>query len=229
MDYKDLVYIDIETAGFYPDLSSLKENDIRGYDLFMRKIERKSPQFLDWKEDPNDVYLNKSPLIPEFGRVVCVSMARVTKNDEIKMMSVCNEDEEYIIKQTQKSLMNVSNNSLLGLSGFYIKGFDIPWLNRKMLKYGYIIPKIIKTHSVKPWEMNVADLAEVWKSLGTLEIVSFDEMLYTLGIDSPKDIMAGKDVHKYFWKTKELDKIQTYCEGDVMGCIKAAKKIVHLI
>ena len=229
MDYKDLVYIDIETAGFYPDLSSLKENDIRGYDIFMRKIERKSSQFLDWKENPNDVYINKSSLIPEFGRIVCVSMARISKNDEIKMMSICNEDEEIIVKKTQQSLMNISTNSLLGLSGFYIKGFDIPWLNRKMLAYGYIIPKILKTFSIKPWEMNVVDLAEVWKSSGTLEPVSFDEMLYSLNIDSPKDLMAGKDVHKYFWENKELNKIKCYCEKDVMGCIKAAKKIIHLI
>lgn len=228
MNYNDLLYIDIETAGKYPDLYTLKENDIRGYDLFMRKIDRKSSQILDWKGEPNDVYINKSPLIPEFGRIVCVSMAMI-KNDDIKMMSVCSEDEEYIIKKTQNTLINVSDKSLMGLCGFYIKGFDIPWLNRSMLKYEYLIPKILKTFNTKPWEMNVVDLAEVWKSLGTLEIVSFDEMLYSLDIDSPKDLMAGKDVHKYFWETKELDKIKSYCEKDVIGCVKAAKKIIHLV
>jgi len=229
MDYKDLLYIDIETAGKYPDLYTLKEYDIRGYDLFMRKIDRKSSQILDWKDDPNDVYINKSPLIPEFGRIVCVSMAMISKKDEIKMMSVCLEDEEQLIKKVHNTLMSVSEKTLIGLSGFYIKGFDIPWLNRSMLKYEYSVPKIIKTFNVKPWEMNVVDLAEVWKSLGTLEIVSFDEMLYTLNIDSPKDLMAGKDVHKFFWETKELDKIQSYCEKDVVSCVNAAKKIIHLL
>lgn len=229
MNYRDLLYIDIETAGFYPDLYTLKEHDIRGYDLFMRKIERKSSQYLDWKEDPNDVYINKSPLIPEFGRIVCVSMAIINKGDEIKMISVCDEDESKIIKKVNGTLMNISEKTLKSLCGFYIKGFDVPWLNRKTLKYGYIIPKNIKTFNMKPWEMNIVDLADVWKSLGTLEIVSFDEMLYSLNIDSPKDIMAGKDVHKYFWNTKDLYKIQTYCEGDVVSCIKAAKQIIHLV
>src|ERR1035437_141666 len=120
MNYKELLYIDIETAGEYPDLETLKENDTRGYDLFMRKLERKGVQFTDWKIDPNEVYLNKTSLMPEFGRIVCVSMA-IIKNDEVKMMSVCDENEEIIIKKVQKTLIDISQKTLLGLCGYFIK------------------------------------------------------------------------------------------------------------
>lgn len=229
MNYKDFVYIDIETAGKYPDLITLKENDIRGYELFMRKIERKSSQILDWKEDPNNVYLNKVSLIPEFGRIVCVTMAIVNVDDEIKMVSIAEEDEKILIQKAHKTLTKFSNQSLYGLCGYYIKGFDIPWLNRKMLEYGLQIPKLLKTFSVKPWEMNILDLAEAWKSNGTLESTSFDEMLYVLDIESPKTIIAGKDVHNSFWFEKDIEKIKTYCEADVISCVRAGKKIIDLL
>ena len=228
MNYKELIYIDIETAGKYPDLETLKANDIRGYELFLRKLDRKGVQFTDWKTDPNEVYLNKVSLIPEFGRIVCVSIAMI-KDNKVQMMSVCDEDEQFIIEKVHKILMNFSVKTLFSLSGYYIKGFDIPWLNRKMMEYGLQIPKILQTFNVKPWEMNIVDLADVWKSNGTLESVSFDEMLYTLGIESPKSVIAGKDVHKCFWVEKDLNKIKTYCEADVMSCVKAAKKIIHLL
>ena len=229
MNYKDFIYLDIETAGQYPDLESFKSIDIRGYDLFMRKLDRKSSQFQDWKEDSNIVYLNKVSLMPEFGRVVCVSLATIDKNNELKMKSMCDIDEEVIIKKSHQVLKTASDKTLLGLSGFYIKYFDIPWLNRKFLKYDLEIPKLLKTHNVKPWETNIADLSEIWKNFGTLESVSFDEMLYSLNIRSPKSIMEGKDVHNQFWNNRDLVKIQEYCEADVYGCVEAAKRIIHLL
>jgi hypothetical protein len=228
MNYNELLYIDIETAGKYPDLETLKDNDIRGYELFLRKLDRKGVQYTDWKEDPNSVYLSKSSLIPEFGRVVCVSMA-IVKDDKVQMISVCDEDEQFIIEKVHKTLMKFSYNTLYSLCGYYIKGFDIPWLNRKFLEYGLQIPKMLQAFNVKPWEMSIVDIADVWKSNGTLESVSFDEMLYTLGIESPKSVIAGKDVHNCFWVDKNLNKIKTYCEADVMSCVKAAKKIMPLL
>jgi predicted PolB exonuclease-like 3'-5' exonuclease len=229
--HRDLVYFDIETAGKYKDLNSLMLNDSRGYNLFLRKIERKSSQILDWQINPEQVYLDKSPLIPEFGRIVCVSIATFVEKEgveQLKMMSICDESEEVLIRRVHKIFNTVSNKTLLGLCGFYIKGFDIPYLNRKFLQYDLKIPKVLKTFNVKPWEMNVVDLAEVWKSFGTLENVSLDEMLYVLDVASPKSIMAGKDVHYAFWNNN-IEKIRTYCEADVMSCVEASKKIIHLI
>ena len=234
MNYADLVYFDIETAGNYKDLSTLQSNDVRGYELFMRKIERKSENFSDWKhDDPNEVYISKASLIPEFGRIVCVSIATIIKEEfmetgQLKIISICDKDEQTIINKTQKIFTNISNKTLLGISGFYIKGFDIPWLNRKFLQYGLTIPKVMQTFNKKPWEMNIVDLSEVWKNFGTLEHVSFDEMLYLLDISSPKLTITGKDVHYNFWNG-DLEKIKTYCESDVIACIETAKKIIHLI
>lgn len=228
MNYENLLYFDIETVGKYPDLDTLRSNDVRGYDLFMNKIERrKASEHSDWIGDPNDIYTKKAGIMPEFGKTVCVSIATAT-NGNVKMISAYDHDEEKIMKKVQ-SIFYKADKTLFQLCGYYIKGFDVPWLNKKMLSYDLEIPKILKTFDVKPWDTPIFDLSEVWKGIGTLESASFDDMLYCLGIRSPKEDMCGKEVHTKYWQNNELERIKTYCEHDVMSCVEAAKKICHLL
>jgi 3'-5' exonuclease len=225
MNYKSLFYFDIETVSNYKSLKEFEDNDKRGYELFLRKIRRKSDNFKDWKEpSPEVVYENKSCLIPEFGKIVCMSFA-FYKNDELSLSSLYGDDEENLIQSIHRLIENISDKTSYGLCGYYIKGFDIPWLIRKMLKYDLKIPNLLKTFNVKPWEMNVIDLAEVWRSNGTLETTSFDEMLYELGVDSPKDDISGEDVNRVYWQENNLLKIKDYCEKDVQACVNTMKKI----
>jgi predicted PolB exonuclease-like 3'-5' exonuclease len=49
-------------------------------------------------------------------------------------------------------------------------------------------------------------------------------MCYELGVKSPKDIINGSDVHKYYWSGRVED-IKTYCEKDVSSSIDASKKL----
>ncbi len=228
MDYKELLYFDIETVSKYRNINEFKNNDKRGYDLFIRKMNRKSDKFTDWKEDENTVYMNKSTLIPEYGKVVCVTMAYFNK-DGLKIKSIYNHDEKILIMEVHKILTYINNKTLFGLCGYYIKGFDIPWLNKKMMKYGLKIPQFLKTFNVKPWDMNVFDLSEIWRSNGTLEHSSFDEMLYMLNLNSPKTIMSGSDTNKVYWEEDNIEQIKDYCEDDVKSCVDAAIKIHNFI
>lgn len=228
MNYGELIYFDIETVGKYPNLETLKSNDVRGYDLFMNKVERRSTSgSSDWTGDPNIIYIKKAGIMPEFGKTVCVSIATATKGN-VKIISCYDHDEEKIMKKAQ-SIFSDANKTLYQLCGYYIKGFDIPWMNKKLLSYDLVIPRILKTFDIKPWDMPVFDLSEVWRSIGTLETSSFDDMLYCLNIQSPKYDMCGKEVHTSYWERGELERIKTYCEHDVLSCVEAAKKICHLL
>lgn len=227
MNYKHLIYFDIETVSKYPDLKTFEENDKRGYDLFINKLTRKK-----WVGDPETLYHEKAGLMPEFGKIVCISMASI-KNENAVIKSFYGDDEFVIINNIQKQFnilsKYVSENVLYGICGYYIKGFDIPFLIRKMLMYNLEVPKILKTFDIKPWDMKIIDLADIWRCFGTLETVSFDEMLYSLNVESPKQDIAGKDVYNCYWIENDLERIKIYCEHDVKGCVDAAKKIIHLI
>lgn len=227
MDYKNLVYFDIETTSKYKTLNDFRHDDKRGYDLFMKKIDRKSVRFEEWKEDPGKVYKDKTPLMPEFGKILCVTIAYF-KGDDLKLKSVFGHDEFILIKETHKIFNNISKTTK-GLCGYYIKGFDIPWLNKKFMRYGLRIPNVLRTFNVKPWDMNVYDLAEIWRGNGTLENSSFDEMLYDMQVESPKDDISGEDVYKTYWIHEDLDSVVKYCEKDVIASVDVTKKLSSLI
>ena len=71
--------------------------------------------------------------------------------------------------------------------------------------------------------MRITDMSDDWKQKFAWAF-SFDEMCYELGVKSPKDIINGSDVHKYYWSGK-IEDIKTYCEKDVSSSIDASLKI----
>jgi predicted PolB exonuclease-like 3'-5' exonuclease len=82
---------------------------------------------------------------------------------------------------------------------------------------------MIYLYDKKPWDVRVVDMSDDWKGRFAWAF-SFDELAYELGINSPKDIINGSDVHKYYWKGK-IEEIKTYCEKDVEASIEVSKKL----
>jgi prepilin-type processing-associated H-X9-DG protein len=78
-------------------------------------------------------------------------------------------------------------------------------------------------HNKKPWETRIVDISDDWK-IRFAYTSSFDEVTYELGLESPKDNMNGSDVHVAFWDGR-VEEVKTYCEKDVMACIKVSQKI----
>jgi hypothetical protein len=54
-------------------------------------------------------------------------------------------------------------------------------------------------------------------------------MCGVLGVESPKsEEMDGSKVHQVYWKEKNIDKINTYCEKDVVQLFDVVKKLINL-
>lgn len=225
MFYKNLFYFDIETAGQYKDLNSLKENDERGYLLFKNKYEN-NPWMSERAKSLEDAYLEYSPIFSTYGKIVCVSFGYFhDKNPQgYTISSVFNDDEREIILYLQDLFSKVTKKHLI-LSGYRIKSFDIPWIVHKFNKYGLETPKIIDIYGKKPWEISAFDLADEWKQQFKY-YVSFDEVAYELDVKSPKDDITGKDVHRVYWEDNDLNRIKTYCEKDVETCMRVGERML---
>lgn len=225
MFYENLFYFDIETAGEYKDLQSLKENDERGYDLFVKKY--KNNQWMQEKYDNiEDAYVNYAPIFSTFGKIVCISFGYYHKKNQqgYSVLSIYGDNEFEILEQFQELLDKVSKRHMM-LSGYRIKSFDIPWVIHKMNKYGIEPPKLVDVYGKKPWEIMAFDLADEWKQQFRY-YVSFDEVAYELGVESPKDDMDGSMVHSTYWDGNGLTKIKTYCEKDVTTCLRVGEKML---
>jgi 3'-5' exonuclease len=222
--YKDFFYFDIETTSKYGDINTLKLNDPRGYELFLKKCE----VFKDeWKEPIEQLYPMKAPLMSEHGMIVCISYG-IFKNGVLQIGSFLNRDgnEEELMNKIKKLFDSVGNKKRI--CGYNIKNFDIPWITRKLYKYNLEIPNNIYTVDKKPWETWNLDIFDIWKSSGKIQRVnpSMDEVAYDLGIESSKANMNGSQVHDYYWVKKDYDSIMHYCELDVKVLVEITKRMM---
>lgn len=213
----ELFFFDIETVGQYPTYNEFEFNDKRGADLFFNKWKKM------WKDSTiEDAYLNNAPIMSTYGKIVCISYGFIQNDGTYSIKSIFGDNEEEIITRFNNVLLKVQTKQF-DLSGYRIFHFDIPWFLHKCHRYKIKPADIISTYNTKPWEMRVVDMADDWKGKFAWSF-SFDEMVYELGLESPKDKMDGSEVHQKYWSGK-LSEIVEYCEKDVKACIEASKLI----
>jgi predicted PolB exonuclease-like 3'-5' exonuclease len=219
---KELFMFDIETVGAYPDWETFKLNDERGSKLFESK-------FIKYKWDEKyesieEAYLDNAGIISTYGKIVCISFGYLDNDGKKQIKSIYGDDEKEIVEKFNDLLKKIETKNF-NLSGFRILHFDVPWVVHKLHKYGIRPADIIYTYDKKPWEMRITDLSEDWKGRFAWSY-TFDEMCYELGVKSPKDVINGSDVHKYYWSGR-LEEIKEYCEKDVSSSIDAGLKLYN--
>ena len=216
----ELFHFDIETAGQHKDYNTFLDNDERGARLFLGKYDKMN--WCEKYEDINEAYLENAGIVPTYGRIVCISFGFIDNEGFSKISSYYGDNEEEIVTSFNNLLKKIETKSF-NLSGFRINHFDIPWVLHKLHKYGIEPANIIYLYDKKPWDVRVTDMSDDWKGKFAWAF-SFDEMCYELGVVSPKDIINGSDVHKYYWSGRVED-IKTYCEKDVSSSIDVSKKL----
>lgn len=221
---KKLLFFDIETCGQYPDIEDLRDDKgPAAVSMFEKKIKRLH-NGANWTGNLAADYKNNVSLFPEFGRVACVSYGMWTENG-MQVMTV-NDSSEYDLLKKIANLFYKANTSGYTPTGWNVKNFDIPWLVRRMLMKGITVPSILSAHGKKPWEMNIFDMKDYWKSGSSLD-VTFEEAAFGMGIPTPKDDIDGSQVHEVFW-AGDIERISTYCEKDVKTMILLAEKISNI-
>ena len=215
----ELFHFDIETCGQYKDYDDFLDNDERGAKLFESKYSK-----MNWNEkysSINEAYIENAGIISTYGKICCISFG-YESNGEKHIRSFYGDDEKDIVDSFNNLLKKIEQKSF-SLSGFRINHFDIPWVLHKLHKYGIEPASMIYLYDKKPWECRVVDMSDDWKQKFAWAF-SFDEMCYELGVQSPKDVMNGSQVHKYYYQGR-IEDIKTYCEKDVSSSIDASKKL----
>jgi len=224
-----ILFLDIETVGGCPDLESCER--------FSPEIAEQFEKYFDWfqkrfPEDINltkdDVFKKRSALVPEFAKIVCVSMAFVMDNGEVKKQTFSGEDEKKLLLQV-RNLLDRCHKLDFYLCGHNLKNFDIPMLAKRMIINGILPSKLLPSYDTKPWEVKAIDTKEIWQYGAYTSIGSLDLVCSTMGIDTPKDgEVTGDKVHHAYWVEQKLQQISEYCEKDVDVLIQFIKKLKEL-
>jgi hypothetical protein len=233
-----ILFIDVETVGCCPDFSScqalspnLANQFINYYDWFLKRFPEddtavSNRELAEKKRDR--IFEKRATLVPEFAKIVCVSVAFVTDNGEVKKQTFSGKDELEVLKGVQKLLDRCGKLDFY-LCGHNLKNFDIPMIAKRMIINGLMPPSILPSYDTKPWEIKAIDTKEIWQYGSYSSIGSLDLLCSCMDIQTSKDgEISGDKVHNTYWFEDKLDLITEYCEKDVLVLIDIIKKLKEL-
>ena len=206
-----ILFLDIETV---PETENFHELDPVKQELFATKTQYQR------KDDfsPEEFY-ERAGIWAEFGKIICISVGYFTLKSDIRHFRVTSffGEETKILKDFSNLLNNHFSQPQHLLCGHNAKEFDFPFIARRMLIHGIQIPQKLNLFGKKPWEVPHLDTMELWKFGDYKTFTSLKLLTNVLGIPSPKDDIDGSEVGKVFYIDKDLDRIITYCEKDVIA------------
>lgn len=214
-----ILFLDIETVPQFADYDSL-DNPTKLLWEAKTKYQRKE------NFTPKEFY-DRAGIWAEFGKIICISVGYFKqKEDPINFRVTSFYGEEGDILKDFKALLethfNKSNHLLCAHNG---KEFDFPYIARRMVILGIVLPEKLNLFGKKPWEVPHLDTLELWKFGDYKTFTSLSLMAHVLGIQSPKDDISGEQVRDVFYKEKDIDRIVAYCEKDTVTVAQIILKL----
>lgn len=225
-----ILFIDIETVGIESDYPTLEKKNPKLAELFSNYeswFKKRFPEDIDVSLD--QLFQTRTALVPEFARIVTVCLGIVDQSGKFKTTVFSDENERALLIELRKTLFRCGELGYF-LCGHNVKNFDIPMMAKRMIINNILPPKIFPTYDTKPWEIKAIDTRDVWQYGQYASISTLDLMCGVMGVESSKsDEMDGSRVHEVFYKEKNIDKINTYCEKDVKVLYEVVKKLQNLL
>jgi uncharacterized protein YprB with RNaseH-like and TPR domain len=208
----NILFLDIETVPLHSSYNELT-------DEWKVLWDNKAAYLLRNREDETlETIYNRAGIYAEFGKVVCISCGIIQGNSQSKKLiikSFSGDDEKALLVQFCGMLKPWADahKYLCAHNG---KEFDFPFLCRRLIINDLPIPPILNSSGKKPWEVNYLDTMEMWKFGDYKNYTSLNLLACALGIPTPKDDIDGSMVGDVYWKEKDLLRIVTYCQKDVV-------------
>ena len=211
-----ILFLDIETVPQTYEFEKLDEKSKELFEMKTRFMQKDDKTF-------TDLYNERGGIYAEFGKIVCISVGFVNDTNtgkQIRMKSFYHDDEETLLLQFKGLLEEHYNSPMSILCGHNAKEFDFPYICRRMLINGIVLPPVLDIAGKKPWEINHLDTMELWKFGDFKAYTSLALLCHVFNIPTPKDDISGADVARVYFEDKDLERIKVYCEKDVVALIQ---------
>lgn len=222
----DIIFLDIETVSQYSTYDELPDAwktlwDIKaGYLIRNREMET------------SESFYPRAGIYAEFGKIICISCGFIYEDEtdhqkKILLTSFAGENESVLLYEFAKMLEKPQNRTRY-LCAHNGKEFDFPYLCRRMIINNIPIPASLNIAGKKPWDVKHLDTMELWKFGDYKNYTSLNLLAHTLGIPTPKDDIDGSMVGDIYWKEKDLARIASYCQKDVITVIEVILRMMGL-
>lgn len=208
---ENILFLDIETVPEQEHFGLLDNETRELYDaktLYQRKDGLTAEEFYE-----------RAGIWAEFGKIVCLSVGYFTFRNDVRHFRVTSffGEEKQLLKDFSNLLNNHFSQPQHVMCGHNAKEFDFPFIARRMIINNLPIPNKLNLFGKKPWEVPHLDTMELWKFGDYKSFTSLKLLTKILGIPSPKGDIDGSQVGHVFYVEKDIDRIITYCEKDVVA------------
>ena len=187
----DILFLDIETAPMVYNYTELAPELKKSWDAKFRFQTTETPE----------IHYKKAGFF----------------NDKsFRIKSFYGDDEKQILIDFAELLHKHYNRKEHLLCAHNGKEFDFPFLCRRMLLNSIKLPKVLNITGKKPWDINHLDTMELWKFGDYKNYTSLNLLAAIFNIPTPKDDIDGSDVARIYWEERDLERIASYCQKDVL-------------
>jgi 3'-5' exonuclease len=195
-----------------------------------RLWDKKSKQFRSADQEAKDVY-ERAGIYAEFGKIICISVGLIREKNPFifRLKSFFGKDEKSLLSEFSSMISKFfrTNKEAL-LCAHNGKEFDFPYIARRMIVNGLVIPEILDNAGKKPWEIKLLDTMDLWKFGDYKNYTSLDLLTSILGIPTPKDDIDGSMVADVFYNDDGIQRIVHYCEKDVLAIARVLLRFMNL-
>ncbi len=213
INLENLLLIDIETVSEHALFDGMNDE---WKALWTEKVIRTLPENVSAAE----FYPQRAGVMAEFSKIICISIGYFKKDGnarQLRIKSFYGDDEKILLQDFMAALVKMeASNNKWSFTGHNIKEFDIPFICRRLLINGLVIPPFLDFQNMKPWETNMVDTFQYWRFGDYKNFTSLKLLAAALQVPSPKDDIDGSMVGDVYWKEKNLDRIVVYCQKDVV-------------
>lgn len=210
---QNIMFLDIETVPRFAGYDLVPDDWRQLWDI-------KSASLIKYHEgETYESLYPRAGIYAEFGKIICISCGVIQpagQQKKLVLKSFAGDDEKKLLQDFIDMLNKWSGAEPRFLCAHNGKEFDFPYLCRRMVVNGLSIPALLNITGKKPWEVSHLDTMELWKFGDFKSFTSLALLAHTLGIRTPKDDIDGSMVWKVYWEEKNLDRIVTYCQKDVL-------------
>jgi len=218
---ENVLFLDIETVPAAPAFEELSEETKKLWEKKAENLKRNEPDITA------DQLYGRAGIYAEFGKIVCISCGFVN-GKEFRMKSFYGDDERILLDEFAQMLHQHYDTDKYLLCAHNGKEFDFPYIARRMLINSIKLPRILDTAGRKPWEVRHLDTMELWKFGDYKHYTTLELLASIFNIPTPKDDIDGSMVGHVYWIEKDLDRIVTYCQKDVITVAQLLRRYMGL-
>ncbi len=212
-----VLFLDIETVPQSDQFANLTETEQHLWD-------KKTARQRNEEVSAADFYGERAGIMAEFGKIICISIGMVEKNNQLLIRSFSGDNEVKLLQEFGE-IFNRPKLQNVVLCAHNGKEFDFPWIARRYLICGMQPPVPFQTYGKKPWEIQHLDTMELWKFGDYKNFVSLELLAHVFGISTPKNDIDGSMVSSIYYIEKDLPRIVNYCEKDVLTLANVFRKM----